>query len=512
MKTVITFVLVLLCATGGFAQTADLENLLDIHRRNEPQPTIYNGQPFVHIDEPVPEPVPTEPQPEPTLSPYQLPEYKIKTPFGQHTTAAFVDHTTDFSTIVQIIDQDTVLMEERIQFVTTKPTTFKRELPLLLSNIKNTKPLTITLMNAQKNGKPILLNTTQTADKFIMTDNTPLQTGVHSYVLRYTVQGNLYQKDGSTRLTVSLTGTDWPYPVERFSTLVLFPGKTSVFEKSLLFGTNNVAIKDSFDAQTDAKGNTSFRLTRPLPEYADVKIILFFDGSILPSSMDAAFSQRFPTWFVFSLILGAQIIYIVLSALFFKVKKNETKPLKFLTSWPLTVLRRATGHSISTDWLEMQTGYAKQTKRFQRGTRLIQFCYNHVFLRPLIAMGAIVFVAFKYSVTQFILIGALGIFAAQNDIHLTLGQYGLLIIAALALTVLIVRWGAFPHLRRNIHAAEKMLLKPDFGFGLSKQATKTLFLQYYPYLLAIGKEDVWHQNQKKYNPDIAKMTFKKEGK
>ncbi len=511
MKKFLIFVFVLFCAAGALAQPVDVSNLLDIQNRNKQQSSIYNGQPFVLIGEPVKE-APETTSPEPTTPTVQLPEYKITTPFGQNTTAAFIDHTTDYNTIVQVIDKNTVLMEEHIQFVTTQPTTFKREIPLELKNIKNAVPLTVTWISAKKHGKDIHLKTEQTDDAFIVTDTTPLQTGVHRYVLRYMIHGTLLQGDASTRLVLSLTGTKWPYPVERFSTLMLFPDKTSIFEKNILFGTNNVAIKESFETQTDDKGNLSFRLTRPLPANADVKIILFFDGSTLPPAANTTFTQQYPNWFVFILIFGAQIIYISLAALLFKVKKNEAKPMKFFTSWPLFVLRYATGLPLSAEWIQKLRGYTQQTKRFRKSTALLSLCQKRRPLRLFVSITALIFVAFKYLATQLVLMVSLGLFAEHIGISLTNIQYIILGLTAIILTLIITKWGALPHLRHNIRQAENMLLKPDFGFGLSKQASKTLFLRYYPYLLTVGKGHLWTQNQTEYNDEIGKMIFEREDK
>ncbi len=512
MNVFLSFIFVCFLAWTATAQTADVANLLNIQNRNRPQPTVYSGQPFVYIDKTVEEPVKkTAPEmPEP-LS-LQHPDFNITTPFGHKTTAAFIDHTTDFDIIVQVIDADTLLVEERIQFVTTKPTTFERHIPLTLTNIKNARPLNVTVIDVKRGNTSIQPDISRNETALTLSDKTPVQAGVHAYLVRYMVKHALMEQDGSTRLVFSLTGTGWPYPTERFGALVLFPAQTSVFEKNVVFGTNNVAIVDTFTAQTDDKGNTSFRLKRPLPAGADVKIMVFFDGTQLPQPLEADFIQRFPDWFVFTLILGAQIFYIVLSAFLFKMKKKERKPLKFLTSWPLNVLRFATRRPISTDWLNKMALYAKETKRFQRSTGVLQTLVKYRLTRPIARLIAPIYIGFKYLTTQIVLIAIFGFLAADNAILLSGGQYGLLISGAVLMTVWIVSKGALPHVRRNIAAAESVLLTDDFGLGLSKKASKTLFLQYYPYLLATGKENIWRQNQKQYNNDIAEMTFDKEEK
>ena len=83
--------------------------------------------------------------------------YNIKTPFGIPKTAINTDHTTDFYTKIQVIDNKNLLIHENIQFVTTKPTKIERVLPLILTKT-NMKPFEINVLSFEKNGKNINYN------------------------------------------------------------------------------------------------------------------------------------------------------------------------------------------------------------------------------------------------------------------------------------------------------------------------------------------------------------------
>ena len=107
----------LIMATASVAQEIAPENLLNIEQYQKNLGKPYQGGTFVHID------LPQQETTEPAFIPIPLiptGTYPIKTPFGHKTQAAFVPHTTDFTSIIHILNNTDVMMQQTIQFVNTK--------------------------------------------------------------------------------------------------------------------------------------------------------------------------------------------------------------------------------------------------------------------------------------------------------------------------------------------------------------------------------------------------------
>ena len=307
-------------STSAFCST-NVQDLLDVNRyikqKNEP---YYSGT-FVHID------LPKEINKSETFEPIPLTiqgTYPIKTPFGKKTEAAFVPHATDFDSILQVHDNKDISLNQTIQFINTSSTgTFSRTFDV-------TGGQDYILISASKNGRPVQLDVKKTQNTWTVLDPQKLPSGIYTYTVSYIVKNALIKQNNSLKLSLSLTGPDWPLPVERFSSIILFPQKTIPTEHSLTFGSNNIVIPDSFVSNVDGNGNISYALSRPLPAYADVKVNTILNDNALTSIslIDKLLSHPEHTLFLLCLIV--LLGYTLITQLYLKIQKTMAYPLNDL--------------------------------------------------------------------------------------------------------------------------------------------------------------------------------------
>lgn len=219
--------------------------------------------------------------------------YDIKTPFGIKKTAGNTDHTTDFYSKIQVLDNKNVLVHEAIQFVTTKPVKIERVLPLFYKELKETEPYKIRVLSFEVNGKNIHYSINQTTDSFQIQSSKEFAPGVHLINFKYIYHNAIQNINSVTRLFLSITGGKWPLPINRFRAIVLYPYSPISYQKNLLFGNNNVLIDENVQKTTDIKGNTLYTTTRPLPAFADIRIFETFDGKNLPISLSEKFTEKY---------------------------------------------------------------------------------------------------------------------------------------------------------------------------------------------------------------------------
>lgn len=493
LKKILMVCTLLIMTTLAVAQEVVPEDLLNIDQYQKNQGKPYQGGTFVHID------LPQQRPNEPVFNPIPLlptGNYIIKTPFGQKTEAAFVAHTTDFYSIIQVLNDTDVMMQQTIQFVNTKGQAHFTRTFDLPANVH------MTLLKAKRDNKTIdTMRVWEEGQQWTVKDTAILSSGIYSYTLSYLIKGAIQPQENTRRLRISLTGPDWSLPTERFSAIVLLPKKSSVKSHTLLFGSNNAQIEDSFTSQTDDKG-IMYRLTRPLPAYADVKVDMVLDKNIYTISFTEWLSRHF-NHLLFFLCLGVLLVYTLLTYWYLVRHKNKHLPVKELKYYSYVSLRFITGN-LSNRFLQALSVYLTQT---QKKHKTILFLMAHPqFIKPFVFMN----VMRKYIGTMLLII-ALTVFQAHNTgFSLTPAEIITLIITAFILNIGLYKTAEKTYVRTKMAQLTKILFETDITFGASVSSLKALYVRFYPYALIMNKEDEWTRLMKKHKVDVADYHFNQE--
>lgn len=547
-KTLLFLFFSFIAASSAFSQTASETSLLDIRNRERPQTaesSIYKGIPFVKIEPTDAENIRPDFKEWMDEERYRLfgttqitdkslksesesasisnlknirssviPEYQIKTPFGQKTTAAFVDHTTDFVVTIQIIDKETILVDEHIQLITTQERPFERILSTTVNQIPQSTPLFIDLISVEKDNKPVFVSTTQAENQLLITDNTKMPPGVHNIRLKYLVKNALQPFDGAWRLAISLTGSNWPLPIDRFSLITLQPQQTTLFSKELLFGTNNQPIINSFEAQTDSKSNTVYTLTRPLPAFADVKVVEMFDGSqLLSPPFEARIKTALP-FLIPILCFCITLLYLSVSFFYLKWKKNDKNILKTIGNSPFFVLCFIRKKNISQSLLDNLITYHQHQKKKSRTLFLLKSLLRIKFVgysvQKTLNFCAFAILSFKYLITEILFILITFYWASEKEVQISHMTLLFLIIGIIVAHLIFFKRALIPALKKDISLFSQRLLNPDIGFGLSNQAVTALYLRYYCASISLDIHSKWATIIRKTCPSFSPLVNKGE--
>lgn len=501
MKYLLSVILCIICfsmSTDVLGST-NVQDLLDINRYLQQKNQPYSGGSFVHID--LPRKIKTPQKFEPIPLEIQG-TYLIKTPFGKQTEAAFVPHTTDFNSIVQIHDNKDISLNQTIQFVNTSASgSFSRTFDV--TNGQN-----YTLLSATRNGIPVQMTQTKTQKTWTVSDPQKLPSGIYTYVVSYVIKNALTVQDNTLTVSLSLTGPDWPLPVERFSAVILFPQKTNPIKQNLSFGSNNVVIPSGFVSNIDNNGNISYILTRPLPAYADVKINTVLNDNVLNpiSFTDKMLSHLNHTLFILCLIV--LVGYTLITRLYLKIQKTLAYPLMDLKHYSFISLRYLNNKPISLSFLETLTKYNAYVKRQDKPAfRFLNAMQNKKSIRFGISLFVFFNVMRKYILTMTVLI-ALTVFQT-NRLGFNLSHWE--IIGLILIALLLLKWlyktGEKPYIKRKIAHFTMSIFKTDFDFGMSNTAKKALFLRFYPYTLVDDKEILWENYTARHGLNMQEYPF-----
>lgn len=439
-----------------------------------------------------------------------IPEYQIRTPFGKETTAAFINHTTDFTTIIQLINDSTILVEERIQFITTKNLSWERILSKDVSNIPQSKPLEINLISVKKDNHTVSFTTEETSDKLIIRNPNQIEPGVHFFTLKYLVKNAILPFGGATRLAISLTGTEWPLPIDRFTLITLQPQKTSIFAKEILFGSNNIPILNSFDAKTDTTGNTFYTLTHPLPAFADVKVIEMFDGTkLLKASFKERLNNLLPN---LTLILNflITIFYLCVSSSYIKWKKPEKDFLKKINKLPFFTLLFIKKKPLTYSFLkEMEFFWKYKQKRnhiLSLSIVLSHYIGTAFILKKTLNLYSFLLLSSKYLFTELFLLLLTFLISYIEEIKISPHAWLFLGICIFILHILFFKFSLLPTIKKEINIFIQKLLTPSICFGLTQQEILALYIQYYQTTRSLDIHVKWVSIIKKFYPQL-KLPF-----
>ncbi len=236
--------------------------------------------------------------------------------FGHTKEIKYVNHTSDWNFIIQPMDNDSVSIQESIQFVITEDMPLLRSWPLFSQQ-------NISFMSIQIDGKYISLNKENTQLNF-----ESLKPGLHKILLNYV----LYYKHDKNFI-LPLISNSWPLVIDNFSGIIL-NGKTGVKNPQFLLGNNNLEIPQNFDFNTDEQGNIFFKNNHILPAFTQIQLsgeqndLAPYQNNI-PFSMtkEILFCISFTIILIYFILSALEIYFLDLSRLLKRFKKISTNPI-----------------------------------------------------------------------------------------------------------------------------------------------------------------------------------------
>ena len=522
------FIFFTLLCLGFFSNQASAFNVGELFNKQSPsyyQEEVfqtYSGTPIIKIEGPLPENE-EDIQNLPSLKVSTIEElkelepnlnqiYNIKTPFGKKEIAHNLQHTTDFNIQIQILDRKTVSVHEYIQFISHEKRKISRAIPLKIKD--GLKPLAIELTAFEKNGKKINYDISQTGDEFFVTSTNEYPAGVHMIHLNYIVHNAIQYTNGVTQLFLSLTGKNWPYPVNRFKAIVLYPYIPISYQKNLLFGTNNLEISNGISVSTDIKGNTIYTLKRPLPAFGDVRVFETFDGKNLPQNYNDMFFQKYKKQLFALFGTLATFIYLVISTFYLKkIEKRHDNVLKRVNRLAFTTLLVLQNKKIKRDVITDLKKIKKITKKsalllsltlFLMKTKLTQSI-----MKRILNSSTILFILFKYLIVITIILTVMtGPFVNQ------IGISDFIFLIPIICSILMLRYFyqkiLVPELKKDIKLFKEKLLSPHICFGLKESTILAFYLRYYQTAYLLRIDDQLQDIIIKQNPNIQLPSIKKD--
>lgn len=487
-----------------FLTPAKADNIEALFNKKDPAyyqeevSSIYQGTPIIKI-EMEKEIIDQNPRPKLELSSLnELKEstpifnqiYQIKTPFGKKEIAYNLPHTTDFVSTVQVIDNNTVAVQEYIQFVSDKQQQIKRIIPTNYN--QNLHPLSIKLNTFEINGKKINYSLFQTKDEFVIKTVKEYPAGLYMIQLDYIVENAIQAKNGVTQLFLSLTGKNWPYPIDRFKAIVLYPYIPVSYQKGLLFGSNNLNIEEGVIKQTDIKGNTIYTITKPIPAFGDIRIFETFDGKYLTKNFNELFFQKYHHLIFSGLACFYLCLYLIISTLYLKkIEKRSATVLKRVNKLSFMTVLLIQQKKVKKSFFEELIKIKKITKK---RTYFVRFIYTlsqvkiaNSFIKRLLKIVAILGILFKYA----FIAGIIYIVAVWPLYEEKAGLIFFIIplIFFIFILSLFYKKVLYQEIKNDIKQFKEKLLSPHICFGLKESTILAFYLRYYQtaYLLGIDK-------------------------
>lgn len=505
MRLSVFFALTSLCLSSHLATAANIETLFNQQKAEYYQQEVsktYTDSPIIKIEGDSPFKQEQDIQ-RPKLKLSSIEElkesipvinqiYNIKTPFGKKEVAHNVQHTTDFNVQIQIIDNNTVSVQEFIQFISHEKQKISRTIPTKLKEDLN--PLSIELNSFEKNGKKINYDIQQNKDEFVVTSTKEYPAGVHMLHLNYIVRNAVQQVDGVTQLFLSITGKHWPYPVNRFKAIVLYPHIPVSYQKNLLFGNNNLSLTKGFNVVTDIKGNTIYTLNKVLPAYGDVRIFETFDGKSLPQNFSGLFFQKYKKLIFAFFACVAVLLYLAISSLYLKkFEKRNENVLKRINRLSFTTLLLLQKKKIKKDLILNLITIKKITKKSSLILRILAYLMKakitQSITKRILKTSTVFFALFKHIFVILIVL----IITTVPFLQKSEGSNWIFLIPVMFSIFLL--WIFYqkvfiPELKNDLILFKEKLLSPHICFGLKECTIIAFYLRYYQtaYLLNIDHD------------------------
>ncbi len=466
------------------AQTPD--NLFDLSKnfdwRNPVSAT--RGHPLVFVD-----PLPSENvvQPIASLQPTSTPaETKVffEPAFGGPDSADLVRHASNFNVIVQILTVHDMLVTQDITLIVEEETPFDRLLPL-------DQKANLTVTDFLINGEAVPFQTHAEPAGVRIRTAQPLKKGANRIRLSYVLTNALTVAQSLAHARVPITGPDFSYGVEHFSGIVLLPGETPVFDKRILFGANNLNIPELTAFETDEKGNTSFRMTRPLPAFAETRLILSFNADILPLDTPETVINRHLNLF-FALAV-AVFLALYAWADFYVTRRAPPKNLLITLCHASPLFWRYLTYPMDQVFFDRYKIYLRFQKKWAPVIFMFQLLFSKMpaIIGPLASFYAIAERVKTYGLTMMLLIGGSFWAASKGGFLWPRPVTAALIAEALLLLVLIYKKLIKPKEKADILLFRKIFLNKDMGFGLNNTAFRKLMILFYPFTIAMRMRGHW---------------------
>ncbi|MBQ8557256.1 MAG: DUF2207 domain-containing protein [Alphaproteobacteria bacterium] len=536
MKKIVVFLFIFFCFSTVWAKTPGVnpENLLHISNRGKSNGGLYNGTPFVKI-----EPTVGAPKPEKmsgwmdeekkrlfgttqitqdkffqntgtnSNSPYYVPpiqstpEISYQPPFGQEKDVLYIPHTSDFISIIRMIDETTVSVEEFIYTVNPQNSLFSRTLSF--EQNKNNNDGVFQLLKFKIDGKDFLPQISVNDGEIEIKNNEYLLAGYHSFYLKYITKNALFFQDGKGYIDFDITGYKWPFPINRLTIYVSFPSKIETISNGIFFGRNDAIIKNAYTQQIDSAGNTIYRINNPIPAFASVKINHVFNDNHFSDFSIEKLLNKYPASFLVIFVFGSIIIYLLLSVLYVYFIKNDKKAVKFVQSLHPIELNCLYNKYITTPFLSFYHHNPIPCKN----KFLFQYAEKK-WGRYLLTMLIYLKMSVKYWLTAFVIFFGGMYLSLQEDIK---PSWIMLLIMGLIVIIFVFLFYYFIGIReyqRYISHYKKTLLNQNIFYGLTKQAVLNLFKRHYLHMVAIKSDAQWLDLAHKYNSQITKNQFTNE--
>ncbi len=530
MKKIVFFLLILCCFNTAFSKIpVSTENLLDISNRNKPSSGIYTGTPFVKIEPTVGMPKPEKmsgwmdeekkrlfgttqitddkffqnrnanSQPQKFAAPIQnTPEINYQPPFGEAGAVLYVPHTSDFISIIRLIDETTISVEEFIYTVNPQNSLFTRNLSF--ERLENNKNDYFQLLKARIDGQnftPVI----SVADDEIEIKNTEyLPAGYHSFYLKYLIKNAVLFDKQKGYLDFDVTGYKWPLPINRLTVYVSFPNKVIPVSNGLYFGRNEAIIKNAYNEQTDSAGNTIYRINNPIPALASVKINhIFQNESTSDFSWEKLLNQN-PSSFLIIFVLISIVVYLFLSGIYLFFTKGNKKTVQFIQSLhPLELNCLYNGRILPqfVSFYQLNPIPCRQKFLF----RYAQSKWGRTLLNVIIYIK----ISAKYWLTGLVIICGGVYLSFKKDIT---PSWVIIVILCCMMFVIVSLFyyiiGQHEH-QRYIQHYKKTMLNQNIFYGLTEQAVFNLFMRHYLYMAAIDLDAKWLDLAQQNNRNITKQ-------
>lgn len=436
-------------------------------------------------------------------------EITYKTPFGNTQTSQFIPHTTDFVSIIRVLDRETLLIEEHIYFIETKNVPFVRS--ILLNKPINTSKIAhpFELLEVKVDGKTIQpIISRQNSKEIILTNKDYLPAGFHTIYLRYLTKGSVLVKDGKGYIMHDMTGGRWNLPINRFVAYLTFPKQTVLFEKDILFGQNKLSIQDSTQITTDKQGNSLFILNNLLPAYASASIYASFHPAAFHQTQFEDILKNHLPLFGILFSISSVLIFLLLSAGYILlIRKHKKNTQRFIYKYhPLTLdrLYRVVPNTALLTDLDGFSSQFKQKKPLECKLYKTRF-YNRFGFKYICSLMRYLRLSGEYWITDILLLIGCFCFIQQHDIDLTITQYILIISTTIILTILFFRYiGRREILRETVRFRQKLLNDTIF-YGLSEQSVYNLYLKNYSYARVLNFSEQWRKNAGQHCPSLNKQ-------
>ena len=238
---------------------------------------------------------------------------KINSLFGGEKEVIFVPHTSDWSFIIQILNDEEIIVQEDIQFIKTN------DLP---SPIRDWPKQNLQLLETKINGKTISSSLVENED-VLQLKMPELGTGVHRIHLTYLIRNAGIFSKNTAQISLPLTGMGWSLPTASMNGIILFPRNIEEAKINFLLGKNHQEIKGAFITQKDQSGSLFFQTSHLLPAHSIILVDLNtkFNSFVTKSIFNKMLAS--PSFLIFIISFVVIFFYLTLNIIEIKITPIE---------------------------------------------------------------------------------------------------------------------------------------------------------------------------------------------